>query len=105
MHMDGRPSNFLGFFALGLHRQGPAGRRKAAPPAEGRSALEVRPEQGSILRAGTQNFGRAVSAIDYFFKIRFIMSGRLVTQAAVQPQVIVVKLDVLEEFPACLSPW
>ena len=39
------PSNSPGFFALGLHRQGPAGRPKAAPPAvcKATPALEARP--------------------------------------------------------------
>ena len=90
---------------MGLHRQGPAGRREAAWPAvrQAAPALEVRPEQGSILRGGSKNFGPAVSAVNYFFKIRLILARRLVAQAAMQPLVIVIAFEVLKELPARLS--
>jgi Aldo/keto reductase family len=52
---DSRPSNSLGFFALGLHRQGPAGRLSAAWPAARRSrcvpALLYPPRRHPELRA------------------------------------------------------
>jgi len=51
-----RPPNLLGILAVGLLRQGPALGRSGCPGAatpavcKAASALEVRPEQSSILR-------------------------------------------------------
>jgi hypothetical protein len=56
---DSRPSNSLGFFALGLRRQGPAGRPKAAPPAvcKAAPALEVRPRRALPSEAAPRTSG------------------------------------------------
>src|SRR5438067_2015974 len=84
--MGRSPSNSLGFFALGLRRQGPAGRPKAAPPAvrKAASALEVRPEQSSILRGGTESFWPANCSVNGPLNVSFILARRLVIQSAVQ---------------------
>jgi len=57
----------------------------AATPAvcKAASALEVRPEQGFILRCNIEMLGCVAFNVNYSFKLCFILAGRLVSQPAV----------------------
>jgi hypothetical protein len=73
---DSRPSNSLGFFALGLHRQGPAGRLSAARPAVRKAApaLEVRPRialpSGAAPRTSGTPFRLSITSLKLVSKWR-----------------------------------
>jgi len=85
---------------------GPVGRAEAATPAvcKAAAALKVRPEQSSILRCNIETLGSVAFTVNYLPKLCFIVTRRLVSQCAVEPLVIVVKLDVFEDLTPGLGP-
>jgi hypothetical protein len=60
---------------------GPVGCLEATAPAvcKAASALEVRPEQSSILRCNIDILGDVDFTVNYSFKLCFVLARRLVT--------------------------
>ena len=87
-----------GLWAGGPHIGGRARR------LQGYSGVRVASPQSSILRCSIGTFSSVAFNVNYLYKLCFIFSGAMVSQRAVQALVVVIKLDVFEDFTPGLDP-
>ena len=71
---------------------------------QGCIGARVASPQSSILHCSIDTLGCIDFTVNYSLKLCFILARRPVSQGTVQAPVIVVNLDVFEDFTPCLGP-